>query len=76
MQGISLTMRYFLHSGDWVIVESPTWYGELTFPRTPLIRHNSLQERAFRLPVPYFLFQWTGKNSTVTGCCCPIARLP
>jgi DNA-binding transcriptional MocR family regulator len=30
MQGISLTMRYFLKPGDWVIVESPTWYGTLT----------------------------------------------
>lgn len=30
MQGISLTMRYFLKPGDWAIVESPTWYGTLT----------------------------------------------
>ncbi len=30
MQGIALTMRYFLQPGDWVIVESPTWYGALT----------------------------------------------
>jgi DNA-binding transcriptional MocR family regulator len=29
MQGISLSFRYFLKPGDWVIVESPTWYGTL-----------------------------------------------
>lgn len=30
MQGVSLTLRYLLKPGDWVIVESPTWYGALT----------------------------------------------
>lgn len=30
MQGITLTLRYLIKPGDWVIVESPTWYGTLT----------------------------------------------
>ncbi|MGG6294812.1 PLP-dependent aminotransferase family protein [Leptolyngbya sp. AN02str] len=29
MQGIALTMRHYIQPGDWVIVESPTYYGAL-----------------------------------------------
>jgi DNA-binding transcriptional MocR family regulator len=29
MQGVCLVTRYFLKPGDWVIVESPTWFGTL-----------------------------------------------
>jgi DNA-binding transcriptional MocR family regulator len=38
MQGVSLTMRYLLKPGDWVIVESPTWYGALTALETMGVR--------------------------------------
>jgi DNA-binding transcriptional MocR family regulator len=29
MQGISLAARYYVHPGDWVIVETPTYHGAL-----------------------------------------------
>jgi DNA-binding transcriptional MocR family regulator len=29
-QGLSLVVHYYVRPGDWVIVESPTWYGMLS----------------------------------------------
>ena len=29
-QGLSLVIHYYVRPGDWVIVESPTWYGMLS----------------------------------------------